>query len=54
MNKEHKKILSEIGSEMSMIFDSWDSRCRAGQQAVSIQDLDYWRKQIISILKEEN
>lgn len=44
--------LLAISAEISKAFDKWDENIKAGQQPVSIQDLDYWRVQIRGDVKK--
>lgn len=52
MEEKHKKALGEIASEMARDFDRWDRMVNDGFHPVAIQDLDYWKTEIMRILNE--
>jgi hypothetical protein len=42
--------LSGIASEMKLCFDRWDRSIQSGFQPVTIQDLDFWIKEIQEVI----
>ena len=53
MKHENQDILREIAFEIKKAFDSWDEHIKDKRPVVTIQDLDFWSRGILDVLKTE-
>jgi hypothetical protein len=53
MNPKNIETLNKIVQEMRQKFHDWNTHIEAGQAPVPIQDLDYWRRRIETVIEKE-
>jgi len=56
MNKIETQVkrLTNLAGEMANAFNLWDERIKNKQQPIPIQDLDYWKDEICSVVSKLN